>query len=200
MARPFMLTLMRHLPTSGNQQKQYIGWTDEAIIPADVSRHQLSWQPEVVYGSDLRRCEESAALYFPQAQYLADRCFRETNFGHWEGQTYDMLKEVKAYRQWIDDPFTYHPPAGESIQQVKKRLLEGLSNLPSGEQQYFIVTHGGPIRILLTTFAPDETDFWSWSIPHGAIWRLTWEDETAFREGKKCRSISAVPITEKPIT
>lgn len=199
MARSFMLTLMRHLPTNGNQQKQYIGWTDEPIIPVDPVTHQLPWQPQIVYGSDLRRCKESAALYFPQAQYVADARFRETNFGHWEGKTYDMLKEVKAYRQWIDDPFNHYPPSGESIYEVKKRLLEGLAELPSGEKQHFIVMHGGPIRILLTEFTPDKTDFWSWSIPHGAVWQLTWKDETAFREGQACTSISAVPIMEKPI-
>lgn len=200
MVDTFMLTVMRHLPTAGNKQKQYIGWTDEPILDVSKASYQLPWQPETVYCSDLLRCKQSAQLYFPNAQCIEDPRFRETNFGEWEGKTYDMLKEIKTYRQWIDDPFGNQPPKGESIQQVERRLLQALKDLPAGDNHHFIVTHGGPIRIVLTLFSPEKTDFWSWSIPHFSVWQLTWENETAFREGKRCTSISAVPITANPTT
>ena len=32
MAHRISLTLIRHLPTVGNQRRQYIGWTDESIV------------------------------------------------------------------------------------------------------------------------------------------------------------------------
>lgn len=195
MAHRIRVTLVRHLPTVGNQRREYIGWTDEPIVGADGLNVELPWKPKVVYGSDLLRCQESAALYFPKAVYKSDCRFRESHFGEWEGKTYDLLKDNKTYRSWIDHPTIYKPPGGESLLEVKIRVLNALVELPDDATDYFIVTHGGPIRLLLTAFSPDLQDFWSWKIPHGAAWQLEWNDREDFMEGKRCRSLLAVPIT-----
>lgn len=196
MACRFSLTLIRHMPTAGNIRRQYIGWTDESILPVSENM-AFPWHPSVVYGSDLRRCIESARLYFPSANYQGDQRLRESFFGEWEGKTYEMLKDNDRYRSWIDEPTMRKPPNGESLQEVEARVLAALGDLPEGENGYFIVTHGGPIRILLTKFSPDEQDFWSWKIPHQSAWRLEWENEKAFKERRKCVSLSVVPIMGK---
>lgn len=193
MARRIRLTLIRHLPTAGNEKREYIGWKDEPIVEADGLNIELPWQPKSVYGSDLLRCRESAALYFPRATYKSDCRFRESHFGEWEGKTYDLLKDNKTYRSWIDSPTNYKPPGGESLVEVKSRVLEALIALPEAESDYFIVTHGGPIRLLLTEFSPEQQDFWSWIIPHGSVWQLEWHDRDDFMGGKRCRSLLAVP-------
>lgn len=195
MVRRVSLTVMRHLPTVGNQKRQYIGWTDEPIVDVGASNWELPWRPKIVYGSDLLRAKQSATLYFPKAEYRSDRRFRESHFGDWEGKTYETLKENKTYRDWIDNPYTYTPPGGESLIEIEQRVLSVLLELPEDEMDHFIVTHGGPIRILLTCFSPEEKDFWSWHIPHGSAWHFEWEDADHFKEGKRCRSLSAVPIT-----
>lgn len=197
MASRFVITLIRHLPTKGNEKKQYIGWTDESILPVDKLSVRLPWQPRVVYGSDLKRCLESAAVFFPTAHYKRDERLRESFFGEWEGKTYDLLKENTQYRSWIDNPTTIQPPNGESLHEVERRVVIALQDLPTNQDHSFIVSHGGPIRILLTKFSPEARDFWSWCIPHGSIWRLEWEDVEAFKEGKRCVSLSEVLITEK---
>lgn len=196
MVRHFTLTLIRHLPTMGNRKRQYIGWTDESILETN-QKLALPWQPKIVYGSDLQRCKESAALYFPNAMYKSDWRLRESFFGDWEGKTYEVLKENDKYRAWIDEPKLRKPPNGENLQEVESRVLAALSELPSDKKSCFIVTHGGPIRILLTKFSPEEKDFWSWDIPHQSIWQLVWENEKAFKERKRCVSLSAVPIMGK---
>lgn len=191
----FVLTLIRHLPTEGNLKRQYIGWTDESILPVPQNDVEFPWQPETVYGSDLRRCLESAKLYFPHATYKSDARFRESFFGDWEGKTYALLKENRQYRNWIDHPEVEKPPNGESLQDVESRVVSALSHLPPDESHYFIVTHGGPIRILLTKYSPEVSDFWSWQVPHGSAFRLEWENVEAFKEGKRCVSLSVVPTT-----
>jgi alpha-ribazole phosphatase len=188
--------LIRHLPTLGNQKRQYIGWTDESILPiGEPTSVMLPWKPEIVHGSDLMRCRESAALYFPEAIYESDWRFRESHFGAWEGKTYEVLKDNKTYRSWIDDPYEITPPNGESLLEVKGRVLAALLELPEEKAEHFIVTHGGPIRMMLTQFSPEKQDFWFWNIPHGSIWSLKWNHRNDFVEGKKCTSLSAVPIT-----
>ncbi|MBO1915221.1 histidine phosphatase family protein, partial [Microvirga sp. 3-52] len=74
-------------------------------------------------------------------------------------------------------------------------VLAALTELLEEQSEYFIVTHGGPIRLMLTQFSPKKQDFWFWRIPHGSIWSLKWNHRNDFVEGKKCTSLSAVPIT-----
>ncbi len=192
------LTLIRHLPTIGNQQKQYIGWTDESIV--ETTSHKLPWTPKTVYGSDLLRTKESTTLYFPEATFQPDWRLRETNFGEWEGKTYDALKDNDNYRAWIDNPYENKPPKGESLLETKTRVLNAVADLPNEERDYFIVSHGGPIRLLLTEFSPKQQDFWSWIIPHGSVWQLQWNNFNDFKEGKRCTSLSEVRITENEPT
>jgi len=186
---------MRHLPTLGNQKKQYIGWTDEPIVEVDHKYWKLPWDPAEVFCSDLLRAKQSAAIYFPNAVYKTDPRFRESNFGKWEGKTYAALKKNKTYQAWIDDPFNHKPPAGEKLEEIKTRVLAAFTQLPVSEKDTYLVIHGGPIRILLTHYSPENQPFWSWIIPHGSAWRFEWATVQDWKEGKKCASISEVPIT-----
>jgi alpha-ribazole phosphatase len=200
MARRVTITLIRHLPTIGNKMRQYIGWTDESIVLIEDASLRLPWNPEIVFGSDLLRCTQSAAVYFPEAKYLSDERWRESNFGDWEQKTYEQLKDNPAYRAWIVNPHDNAPPSGERLIEMEKRVLSAFSEVPKEVSNHFIVTHGGPIRILLTRFSPEDCDFWSWNIPHGAAWRLEWDSEDDFKEGKRCTFLSEVPITANGTT
>ena len=151
---------------------------------------------KTVYGSDLLRSRQSAALYFPESSFEADAGWRECNFGDFEGKTYADLEKNKNYRNWIDDPYMNAPSGGESLAQVEGRVLSALRRLPN---EAVVVTHGGPIRILLTKYSPEEKGFWLWKVPHGSGYRLEWESREAFEEGKRCTSLSVVPITAKEI-
>lgn len=194
MASGHHLYLIRHLPTAGNREKKYIGWTDEPIEQVEAeSRYQFS-DGRIVYGSDLLRAKQSAALFMPDADYVADARLRECHFGDFEGKTYADLEMDKDYRSWLDDPRTFAPRGGESLADVEKRVMEALVSLPNGA---VVVTHGGPIRIALTRFSPEPREFWSWQIPHGSIWRLKWSSQDEMKEVGRCVSLSEVPITGK---
>lgn len=88
-----IVRLMRHAPTKENLEKRYLGWTDAAL--ADISKLSIVDKNVMkVYGSDLRRCRETAAHYFPNATYITDWRLRESNFGEFEGKTYEELKLI----------------------------------------------------------------------------------------------------------
>lgn len=185
----FVLHVIRHLQTAGNEQRKYIGWTDEPIVATGAG---CLVPAQVVVGSDLLRARQTAALYYPEAIYEVDSNWRECHFGEFEGKTYADLEKDTDYRQWIDDPYTHAPRGGESLMALEQRVLSALKQIPNGA---VIVTHGGPIRLLLTKFSPVDKEFWSWSIPHGTGYRLEWASEQAFKEGRPCISLSGVPIT-----
>ncbi|MCZ2257501.1 histidine phosphatase family protein [Sporosarcina sp. G11-34] len=197
MDRPFIIHLMRHLPTAGNQEKKYIGWTDEPILETAEQSWELPNLPPIIRGSDLLRSKQSAAIYFPHAEFVADSRWRECNFGVFEGKTYNNLEKNMGYRKWLEDPYINPPHNGESLAEVEKRVLAALKSLPNGS---VVITHGGPIRVLLTKFSKELVDFWSWKVPHGTKCRLEWENLKAFEEGEPCTSISVAHRMENENT
>lgn len=188
MGNSFILHLIRHAPTAGNQAKQYIGWTDEAVLPfkAEPNSSQTS-----VWGSDLKRCKQTAALLFPNASYHPSPLWRECHFGDWEQKTYAELENDELYRNWIDDPLNLAPPNGENLQQLAKRIEKALKVLPEGDE-FTILTHGGPIRYILARAMGQP--FQRQTAQHGRQITLEWKNRKAMEEGELCASFSAVPL------
>lgn len=192
MAIDFHLTLIRHLPTLANVERRYIGWSDESINQTVVKQDTAS--PKIIYGSDLKRCQQSAGLFYPKSTYHGSPAFREMSFGDWELKTYEDLKEDFIYQKWLSNPDLVSPPNGEFLHQMAARVLFGLKSIPCN--QPIVVTHGGPIRYVLHKFAPDERNFWLWNVKHGDKWTLRWDSRKCFEEEKRCKSISVERITE----
>jgi len=187
---------MRHAPTKENLEKRYLGWTDAPL--ADPTKLAVvDTNVKKVYGSDLQRCRQTAAHYFPNASYQAEARLRETNFGAFEGKNYEELKMNTQYRAWVDDPNHTPPPQGEALDDFVARVVDGFHYLPKNEDSYYLVVHGGVIRALLVAFAPTEQPFWSYQVPHDKQFVLTFTKK-AWEEGARCMSLSEVPITAKP--
>ena len=195
MANPFTIILVRHLPTQGNQEKKYVGWTDEPIMDG-IQTKQYSRTIKQVLGSDLMRCKQTAAKVFSGIPYKENANFRECSFGQWEQKTYNELKEDAVYRSWLDNPRQIAPPNGESLEQMEARVLQAFYEAVEELEQPVIITHGGPIRFLLTKFANVEKCFWDWDVPHGCSYELQWMDKRAVLEGKRCTSFSVEHLME----
>lgn len=199
MADIFIITLVRHLPTQGNREKKYIGWTDEPII-GGIKTKKLDWTIKQVIGSDLVRCKQTAAKVFSGIPYTENANFRECSFGDWEQKTYNELKQDTLYKNWLDNPREVAPPNGESLEQMEERVLHAFYEVVEEVEHPVIVTHGGPIRFLLTQFANVEKNFWDWEVPHGCSYKLQWTDKKDVLEGKRCTSFSVEHLMENERT
>ena len=124
--------LMRHAPTKENLEKRYIGWTDSSLADASLLNIVDSTVTKV-YGSDLQRCRETAARYFPNATYVSDRRFRESNFGEFEGLTYEDLQSDPCYCAWLDDPVQSPPPMGEGFDGFVRVFWKGSLHYQKGK-------------------------------------------------------------------
>lgn len=157
----YSLLLIRHGATDWNQAGRFQGHGDPSLNDQgrlqalELCRSLAGLDLAALYTSDLRRCRETAAP-LAAAKGLsvhADACFREVDFGRWDGQTaVKMAKEDSgAWAAWQSDPIRNAPPGGETGSQVWRRFLLGLKQritVPSG-QTAAVVTHGGPIRLVL---------------------------------------------------
>ncbi|MFJ7825575.1 histidine phosphatase family protein [Psychrobacillus sp. NPDC096623] len=195
MANPFTVTLIRHFPTQGNRDKKYIGWTDEPII-ATGTVEKIPRDIVQVIGSDLLRCKQTAAHLFSGVPYTENANFRECSFGDWEQKTYNELKEEDSYRNWLDNPQKIAPPNGESMEAMESRVLQAFLETIELLNDPLIITHGGPMRFLLTKFATFEKSFWDWEVLHGCMYTLNWESKEAILEGRRCTSFSVEHLME----
>ena len=95
------ITLVRHGKTQSNQEHRYLGWTDEllcregiALLLKKMRKGLYPQSPDRVVCSPMRRCIQTAAWICPKGYpYRIEDDLRETNFGIFEGKTYEELKE-----------------------------------------------------------------------------------------------------------
>jgi broad specificity phosphatase PhoE len=76
------------------------------------------------------------------------------DFGEWEGRTPAECRRMSpsVYRRWLEHPGSIAPPGGEPLVRLAGRVLSFAERVAArfcGRTVAF-VTHGGPIRVLLS--------------------------------------------------
>ena len=159
------LWLVRHGLTRWNTQQRFCGHSD---IPLSAGgRVQARWlarrlQEEaiaVIYTSDLARARETAETIASQSTQAVpvkvSTAWREIDFGAWEGLTYaEIAEQFKDQLGFFTDPEQCSPPGGESLAHMLQRVMAELAAIArsddrSIEGDVVIVSHGGPLRVLL---------------------------------------------------
>lgn len=96
---------------------------------------------------------------------------RETDFGIFEGKTYEELNADPdtrdAYQAWIDSGGTMKIPGGESLEESQARSLEGFHKAvqkakTDGADQLIIVAHGGTVMsVMQCLFGGNYYDYYT---------------------------------------
>ncbi len=157
--------LVRHGLTEWNAQQRFCGHSD---IPLSAQgRVQARWLAQqlqeeaisTIYTSDLARARETAEIIANRRTQAVpvnvSAAWREIDFGAWEGLLYaEIAERFKDHLGFFTDPEQCSPPNGESLAHVLQRVQAELAVIaPSGnlpvEGDVVIVSHGGPLRVLL---------------------------------------------------
>jgi alpha-ribazole phosphatase len=178
---------IRHGETDLNRRRCYLGHVDVPLN--DKGYEQIDrlldtcWGVTRVFSSDLLRCKQSAEILIETVEVQYTRALRELHFGDWEGKRYEEIMqtaEADLLTSWYQDPFFMSPPGGETLQQLGRRvdtwLLDALSRL-SDEDVILVVTHGGPLRWLLSRWMlGDARQFWDvQAVTHGGGFMVEWD-------------------------
>lgn len=119
-----------------------------ACIPADTR----------VLSSPLSRCRVIAESL--GAPVRLDARLQEIHFGDWELQHFDALDRA-LIDAWAAAPWTFVPPRGESAEAMSVRVLaalhEALREMP---RQLLVVTHGGPLRVIIGSLLKLPREQW----------------------------------------
>jgi alpha-ribazole phosphatase len=179
------LWLVRHGQTDWNMQQRFCGRSD---IPLSAQgRVQATWLAEQLqnetiaafYTSDLVRARETAEIIarqrIPAVPVRASAAWRELDFGDWEGLTYAQITEqFKDRLSFFTDPEHSSPPNGESQAHLQQRVKDALAAIvhsdvsPAGDM--VLVSHGGPLRILLCSILGMPVQHqWRLRLDHGSL-------------------------------
>ena len=193
---------IRHLPTPGNEKKQYIGRTDEDLSSGAVSsfrekrekwlknqektdgKYALFYPPaEMIVASPMKRCVQTAELIYPGQKIAAEPELKECDFGRFEGKSYEELKDDPAYIAWLKSGGTLAFPEGEDQETFRRRCVEGIrrwlrKGIEEKKKSMAFVVHGGTIMAALHRLAEGEHDFYDWQTGNGrGFTALAAEDE-----------------------
>lgn len=162
------LFLIRHGETPWTVASRYQGTTDVPLTPkgirqakaiAKVLRREVL---ERIYTSELKRAQHTAELISREAgiQPIVDPRLNELHFGDWEGAPYRRLSENGK-----------KPPGGESVSSLARRVGQFFKEIANRhrEEKVAIVSHGGPIKMILFKILKASSSIWSFRIDPGSI-------------------------------
>jgi alpha-ribazole phosphatase len=165
------LLLVRHGKTKLHQDDRFWGSTDvplsdEGIEQAErLSRRLAGEKIAAVYTSTLSRArltgEIIASSHRLEVNAVGDLC--ECNFGYIEGLTFEEIKrKYPDLAEELTEGKAVAFPGGENIAQLDGRVRAFLERLQEvkPEATVVIVSHGGPLRLLVCRLLGIGTEHW----------------------------------------
>ncbi len=174
------IILLRHGKTQGNLDNRYNGRTDEPLCALGIAEAEAeAHYPEIplVYASPLRRAQQTAKIFFPNAAIETVQDLREMDFGDFEGRTSKEMEEDEIYRAWVAGGCVDRCPNGEGIPDFAKRASAAFAACVSdaiarGETRVGFAVHGGVIMAVMTAFSGSDATYHAWYVRNCGGYRI----------------------------
>ena len=166
------LILIRHGETPYNRDRRYQGHRDTPLTKKgkrqakEIAIRLRNESLDAIYSSDIKRTRYTAKVingYYSLKINILPQ-LREIDFGDWEGKTHNEIRrEWKGLLdEWENEPSKIKISRGESIKDLAERVRTTIKKIISDHpgQRIAIITHGGPIRIILMDALGLGTDNW----------------------------------------
>ena len=178
--------LIRHGQTVANQQNLCCGKSDVPLSPEGLSAlRKLAAgggypDPEGkrLITSGMQRTEQTLEVLFGTREHEVEPAFREMDYGIFELQSYDQLKEREDYQQWQSgDRARNRCPGGESGEDVANRVRPAFDALLADGRDAIVVTHGGIMAAIMSDLYPDSSmERYQWQGENGKGWCIDFEN------------------------
>ncbi|MGL1893255.1 MAG: histidine phosphatase family protein [Spirochaetaceae bacterium] len=178
------LYLIRHGECEGNGT--YIGRGSDVLL-TDFGTEQIKKIDNIknvdyFYTSPMKRSVLTSDILSKQIGLKATPVIglEEIDFGDWEGLSFSDINNQSSekYTKWINDPINNRPPNGETLIDLKTRVLSSfpdINRLVADNKSYniIIVSHKGPLSILLLDLlALDLKHFWTFKLNRGSVSKI----------------------------
>ncbi|MBV1878779.1 MAG: histidine phosphatase family protein [Pseudomonadales bacterium] len=184
--------MIRHGETNANKEQLWHGSTDTALnslglTQADNMGRKLGEKYSAIskiYASPLSRTMKTASALGKVIDKMpvAFAGLREYGIGSFEGQSMAALTDEHSFFASISSDQDYAPKGGESINQVRDRMLAGLGQIAAQHrgETIALVSHGAAMAILLAAlFQGAPFPFDDYHMSNTGITQLDWPDTHA---------------------
>ena len=153
--------LVRHGESTANEKRLLTGRSDPELTDRgmrqakDVARLLGSFTGNVdtVFSSPLKRALHTARFIAKKRRLTVTESdlLLETDFGCWEEKGRDDLKSLPQWDRYVQDPFHFQFPEGESPQDVRKRIASFIESLRKNDtwDTAVVVSHYTPIAFFI---------------------------------------------------
>jgi broad specificity phosphatase PhoE len=167
------LILARHGETVWNVEKIYRGRTDVNLDKVGIKQAELlgkylsNWELAAIYSSPLRRATDTAniiARYQKIGVQIAEGLV-DFDYGEWQSLPEQEVKRLypDLLNEWHNNPHKVRMPAGESLEDVRRRAIEVVNDAFSKYQgSVVLVSHRVVIKVLICSLLGlDNSHFWN---------------------------------------
>lgn len=154
------ITLIRHGQTDYTKQRLFCGKADPPLTAYGIrcaqtlAAHPLLTNPDLLLSSPSQRALDTATLVARalKTPTISDAGFAETDFGEWEGVSYEDVQGTPAYEAWSRNPALWSPPGGENGITVQARAMTALVRYLECADDIALFSHKGTIRLIYSFF------------------------------------------------
>jgi len=105
---------------------------------------------DIIISSDILRAKETAAIIKKELkinEVIFDSRLREINFGEWNNQSNNLYEKISKTKY---EHFSESAPQGETLRQVKERVITALKDINNRykNKKILIIGHGDPLFVM----------------------------------------------------
>jgi alpha-ribazole phosphatase len=184
------IILVRHGETQWNSSEIFRGRADVPLNEKGLRQAQLLGEYlrdekiDTVYSSPLKRAiktaEAIAARHSLPVNIIEN--LNDIDCGEWQGLSLREVKEryQELYQDWLDTPEQVKILGGESLEDVKNRVVPFVQDavMRCGEGKIVLVSHRAVNKVLICALLGlDNSSFWSFKLDTGGITRFNYDGD-----------------------
>ncbi len=175
------IILARHGETVWNIEKIYRGRADVNLDEMGIKQAELlgnylsNWGLEAIYSSPLRRALDTAnivARYQKIGVQIAEGLI-DFDYGEWQALPEQEVKKLypTLHNEWHNNPHKVKMPGGESLEDVRRRVIKVVNNVLSKYQGSVLLVSHRVVNKVLTCYllGLDNSHFWNINLDVGGI-------------------------------
>ena len=167
------IILARHGETDWNVEEVFRGRIDIELNEAGIRQSELlakylrDLRIAAIYSSPLKRAKKTAEIianYHNLNVEIAPGLI-DFDYGEWQGLSHEVVKNryKELYDEWIKNPHQVKMPAGESLNEVRRRAISVVNSVVARyEGTVVLVSHRVVNKVLICALLGlDNSHFWN---------------------------------------
>ncbi len=183
------IILVRHGETEWNVAEIFRGRIDIELNETGIKQAELlaeylsDVRIEAIYSSPLKRALRTAEMIadYHQLEVKIAPGLTDLDFGQWQGLPHQEVKGKyeELYTEWISRPDRVKMPAGESLNDVSKRVIGVVDEvIAKYEGTVILVSHRVVSKVIICALLGlDDSHFWNIRQDTCGITAFTYENE-----------------------